>query len=441
MTLPHLVFLHFLGGSARTWSSVTEKLAGQFIPLGIDLPGFGTAAEVPGHTVAAMADHAAAAIRAAAPDRFVLAGHSMGAKVAAVLARRAEDGDPALAGLSGLALLGGSPPSPEPMDDAKRTEMLGWFRDGDAASHRQARHFIKANLGRRSLYGATMDALVADVLAARRDAWCAWLEHGSREDWSDRIGRLALPALVLSGSEDADLGEDAQHRLVLPHLADAEAATLRGAGHLLPQERPDAVARLIASRFAAPATVPADYRALIDSPRVSTGTRTVLLDRLHPAPPGTALSPAERATLRAVVDRVVPQAGPHRIDLADRLHAGLAGPGDGWRAATLPPDRTAWPAGLRTLDALAEGFAGAEPEAQDRLLHQVEAGNAGGELDAAGMQAWFEDLRSEAVRHYVAHPATFARLGYAGIAYGGDGPYKPGFTALGMNQREAWEPA
>ncbi len=45
-----------------------------------------------------MADAVTEAIVAAAPGPFRIAGHSMGAKVALALARRAEDGDDRLEG-------------------------------------------------------------------------------------------------------------------------------------------------------------------------------------------------------------------------------------------------------------------------------------------------------------------------------------------------------
>ena len=56
------------------------------------------------------------------------------------------------------------------------------------------------------------------------------------------------------------------------------------------------------------------------------------------------------------------------------------------------------------------------------------------------MRLWFEDLSADAVRAYVAHPRTLARLGFSGIANGGDQPRKQGFVRLGAGEREAWEP-
>ena len=464
---PTLFCLHFLGGSANGWKPMTRLLAGSLRCVTIDLPGFGDAAHVAGYSVQEMADSVAGLIRREAPARWMLAGHSMGAKVASVLARRAEDGEPGLQGLTRLVMLAGSPPGPEPIADEQRAAMLGWF-GGEPDGHRgEAQGYIDGNIGAK-LELPLNEQAVGDVLRFNRAAWLAWLESGSREDWSERVGVLRTPTLLLAGECDAALGPAAQRALVAPHFADVRLVTLAGAGHLLPMERADEVARLIEEHArplppdqdseygAAPAVDPA-YRALIDSSRVSARTRSLLLDRARPDDPGyvpVSMSVELLAVLRAVTDRVLPQPAGARIDLAARIDRLLAsGTGDGWRYAALPPDAEAYRAGLRTLDqqALAahgQRFAGLDGAAQDALLQRAAAGTLGAEggqpaaglLEAPQMRLWFEDLRAEATKGYVAHPATLARIGYGGIAYGGDGPRKSGFTRIGAGEREAWEP-
>ncbi len=133
-----LFCLHFLGGSGRAWRWVSDDLAGSLHCVPIDLDGFGGAADRSGYTVQAMVDRVAAIIVEAAPARWLLAGHSMGAKIAIILARRAEDGDPGLQGLAGLVLLAGSPPGPEPMAESQRQAMLGWFAAGAETSRAEA---------------------------------------------------------------------------------------------------------------------------------------------------------------------------------------------------------------------------------------------------------------------------------------------------------------
>jgi hypothetical protein len=199
--------------------------------------------------------------------------------------------------------------------------------------------------------------------------------------------------------------------------------------------------------------VPDSYRAFIGSSRVSTGTRRTLQARdtaENPADQPLTLSPSHMAILRAVIGRVLPQPEEARIDLAAMLDTQLhAAEGDGWRFAVLPDDRTAYMRGLSVLDAEAlarhgQGFADLAGHLQDGILARAGSGDLQAPppalLDGTQMRRWFEDLRSDAVRLYMAHPATLARIGYSGIGYGGDGDDKPGFARIGLGEREPWEP-
>ena len=199
--------------------------------------------------------------------------------------------------------------------------------------------------------------------------------------------------------------------------------------------------------------IPPAYRRLIESSRVSTGTRDALLARARPdsaAYRPVSLSQEDFATLQAVTDCVVPQPDDAFIDVAARIDAQLGeGKGDGWRYDDLPPDAQAYGAGLRTLNHVARAehgrdFAALDADARGEILQRAASGRleaaANGSFDGRQMSLWFEDLRGDAVRLYVAHPATLARIGFGGLAYGGDGAGKPGFAHVGIGAREAWEP-
>jgi pimeloyl-ACP methyl ester carboxylesterase len=474
---PTLFFLHYLGGSALEWGPVAWRLSGRYECVALDLAGFGAAANVDGYTVADMALRIAGEIAGRAPKRWMLVGHSMGAKVAAAIARASEDGARELAGLTGLVFVAGSPPSPEPMGEDDRTKMLGWLSGDQATRRARAREYVEKNSGPKRDARLT-ELAVDDVLRANPAAWQAWLASGSREDWSQRIGVLNTPALVIAGADDDNLGPDAQHRLTVPHYAHVHAVTLPNAKHLPPLECPDELATLIDEHAERQSThrslasvASEDYRALIDSDRVSRGTRRALLERAReddPAYAPQAMNDDAFATLTAVLDRVVPQAHDRRIDLAARIDRQLAANGgDGWRFAALPPDAEAYRAGLATLNDAAfarheRSFRDLSAETQDALLDLAQRGEiARDRIDAAPhtastprpedgapaprlspsqMKAWFEDVRADAVKLYVAHPNTLAGMGYSGIANGGDGIPKSGFVAVGIGEREAWEP-
>jgi pimeloyl-ACP methyl ester carboxylesterase len=460
---PLVVMLHWLGGSAGTWTEVGERLAARGLrPVGIDLPGFGHAVDEPGYSVHQMATAVRATIRGLRAgeldEPWLLMGHSMGGKVAAVLARAATlPNVKGLQGLAGLVLVSPSPPGPEPMKDAKRSHLLDslGLSTGDAEEDRdRAIGFLNDNTGKLPLEAALRERAAADILRMSRAAFTHWLEHGSREDWGERVGVLPQSALVFAGTEDASLGPDAQREHTLPHFAAAELVTLEAAGHLGPLERPALLVERIVSfaeKLALPVTAPerelsVRFWSLMESARTSPQTRAVMETRMQPVAPSSAFTPEQMGTLRALVECVVPQAG---FDLAARLARSLEeGAGDGWRFADLPADLEAWRTGLASLDAAAEREHGVEFLAlssamQRELLLAAQHGELGarGLLGSLGigssralfqaqqMQRWFEDARAALARLYTADPRTMDRIGFHGFAD------ESGFTRIQLHQQ------
>ena len=134
--------------------------------------------------------------------------------------------------------------APEPMDEDRRAEMIGWFAHG-RIDEADASRFVEANVA-RPLPPAFMAQAIGDVRRSSPAAWIGWLERGAREDRSVAVGRLDTPALILAGAEDGDLGSANQRRLNLPHFRSGTVEFVDGAAHLLPYERPDTVANRIA---------------------------------------------------------------------------------------------------------------------------------------------------------------------------------------------------
>lgn len=239
---PTIVLLHALGASGGAWAKVSARLADKYHCVAPDLPGFGEEPALSGGVTATL-DWLTAKIARLSPAAYLLVGHSMGGKFATLLAARADAGEPGLAGLAGVVLLAGSPPSPEPMDEGRRAEMIGWFDDGPP-SEAGACRFVAANVS-HPLPPEIEAKAVADVRRTEPAAWIDWLEHGTREDWSDRVGRLSTYALIVAGADDGGLGEASQRRLNAPHFTSPRVVVVPRAKHLLPYEQPEAVARLI----------------------------------------------------------------------------------------------------------------------------------------------------------------------------------------------------
>lgn len=436
-----LVCLHALGASRREFEPLAKRLRGTAEVVALDLPGFGDASVSAGTSVHAMADSVVRAVADLPPARWLFVGHSMGGKIATIVTGRALAGEAGLFGLAGVVLLAASPPSPEPMDEDRRESMLGWAADGPLAAA-AARTFVDANVG-SPLPGDLDRLMIDDVRRTTREAWLAWLERGSREDWSGTVGTLDVPALIVAGGADGDLGPDAQRADNGPVYPRAQFRTLDGAGHLLPLERPDEVASAIdgfwRERAGHGPRVPTAFSDALEGERLGNRTRGILAARIvaDDTEP-QVLDGRQLATLRVIADLVVPQDGAP-IDLAARVDAQLAaGGGDGWRFDTLPADAEAYRAGL---DALAN-LVDLDPEEQHERIQAVVDGTVepSGGWDAQQLSQWFEDARADLVRQWMAHPATMARIGFDGYLTGSSGRAFVGWQRLAAVEREAWEP-
>ncbi|CAD1791955.1 alpha/beta hydrolase [Xanthomonas arboricola pv. juglandis] len=445
MAKPTLFFLHALGSSSNEWSGVIQQLEARFDCVAMDIPGFGDAPPLPHLDTAALVAWFVDEVIRRQPTCWLAIGHSMGGKIASLAAAQAREGVAGLAGLAGVILVAASPPAPEPMDEARRNTMLAWFEKGHP-SRQEAEQFIDDNCA-ATLPAPVRTAAVEDVLRTNANAWIAWLAHASREDCSAQAGCMDVPALIIAGSDDGDLGEAAQTALNAPHYHDARIAVVADAAHLIPYEQPQNLAQLIAAHadHCVGMHLPEDFITLLNADRVSPRMRKLLLRR-HAGPPASAqgvLSQHQLELLGAVVARVLDGAGDARA-IARRIDVQLAeGAGDGWRHAALPPDRLAVPLGLDALDALSNGFAGLPAEIQDHWLRAVSLATAGDPsahgLDAAQLAHWFEDIRAEAARTWVSLPATMAAMGYDGFAVGGAGIDSPGYQQTAADRQEAWQ--
>ena len=124
---PSLVFLHYYGGSSRTWKHVTAKLAPIFRTITIDHRGWGEFdAPEGGYGLADLAADAQGVIAALNLQRYVRVGHSMVGKVAQLMASRQP------VGLAGLILVARSPPSPMSMPAQAREMMAGAYASREA---------------------------------------------------------------------------------------------------------------------------------------------------------------------------------------------------------------------------------------------------------------------------------------------------------------------
>jgi len=124
---PALIFLHYWGGSSRTWRIVIDRLGVWCRSIILDQRGWGASIATDGrYDLSVMADDVEAVARQLGLGRYVLVGHSMGGKVAQIVAaRRPKE-------LVGLVLIAPAPPTPMPVPETVRAGMLQSYAGLDA---------------------------------------------------------------------------------------------------------------------------------------------------------------------------------------------------------------------------------------------------------------------------------------------------------------------
>jgi pimeloyl-ACP methyl ester carboxylesterase len=178
----------------------------------------------------AMADR----VLTAAPPRFALLGHSMGARVALEIIRRAPQR------VTRLALISTGVHLPEPGEAAKRYALRDIGRAQGMAALVDA--WLPPMVGppRRddAVFMAAPRAMCIDAGLPRFEAQIHALLN--RPEVESLLRSLTCPVLVATGSEDQWSPPD-QHAAMAALIPDARLVVVEGSGHMLPLEAPDAL--------------------------------------------------------------------------------------------------------------------------------------------------------------------------------------------------------
>jgi pimeloyl-ACP methyl ester carboxylesterase len=192
-TAPSLVFLHYWGGSRRTWQPVLTRLHPDQAFVNYDQRGWGDSANAPGpYDMKRLADDAQSVIATLGYTDYVLVGHSMGGKVAQALAARRP------AGLAGVVLVAPAPAAP-----VGSTEELQQLRMHAYDDKQTVQQSIDRMLTYQTLTAELRKQVVEDSLRAGDEARLAWPKHGLVQDVSAGLATVDVPVLVLAGSHDS----------------------------------------------------------------------------------------------------------------------------------------------------------------------------------------------------------------------------------------------
>jgi pimeloyl-ACP methyl ester carboxylesterase len=237
-----LVFLHYWGGSSRTWDGVIAALPQPFRTIAMDHRGWGESdSPVTGYGLADLADDAQGVIEALNLTRYVLVGHSMGGKVAQLLASRRPKG------LVGLVLVAPSPPQPSAMPPENREIMANAYSTRETVIMA-----VEQMMTAKALSPKHLEEVIEDSLRGAPQAKAAWPRSTSLEDITREVTAISVPIVVIAGELDRVDSIDLLKTELLSRLPHAELHVLPGTGHLSPLESPREIAQLISDFACSP---------------------------------------------------------------------------------------------------------------------------------------------------------------------------------------------
>jgi 2-succinyl-6-hydroxy-2,4-cyclohexadiene-1-carboxylate synthase len=232
-----LVLLHGFTQTSASWRPVLAALGGRYKAIVPDLPGHGSFAGRPASFSACDAY-----LRAVAGGPFVLAGYSMGGRIALHAAFSLGPR------VTRLVLIGASPGLADPGERAARR------REDDALADRIEAIGVEAFVrewGAQKLFAGIPRGVAEQADADRRRntapglaAALRGLGTGVMPSLWERLPELDLPVTLVVGARDAKFRGIAERMAAA--LPRARLAVVDGAGHAVHLEAPDAVAAALA---------------------------------------------------------------------------------------------------------------------------------------------------------------------------------------------------
>jgi pimeloyl-ACP methyl ester carboxylesterase len=231
---PALIFIHYWGGTGRTWDLVAKPLSDRHRCVAPDLRGWGGSdKKATNYDLHVQADDVAAIIQSLGLSQFILVGQSMGAKIAQILGARRPNG------LKGLVLIAPAPPSPIGAPKEQRDGMLDSYQSEAGVD------VALSIVTHRKLSPELRQQVVDDTLGGAPGAKRAWPQEGMTLDITDLVGKINVPTTIIVGDADKVETEPLLRREFESRIPGTEFIVLPGVGHLSPLEAPSEVATAI----------------------------------------------------------------------------------------------------------------------------------------------------------------------------------------------------
>ena len=234
---PFFIFLHDYGSSARVFDNLVSQI--RFFSLAIDLRGWGRSddtrdASERAYSVTNMKDQIPQIVDLLQGEKFILVGHGMGGKVAQLYAAGHTPSN-----LIGLVLLAPAPLSSwRPPQHVMQQYRAAYRHGGDLEQ------FVRESLVYCLLHTDELHDIVHDGQKDTPLAKDAWLTYGMGEDFSNRLHRIKVAAVVVAAAQDRIISPVDVHREVTTRIKTSLGFVVHGCGHLMPLEDFDLASRL-----------------------------------------------------------------------------------------------------------------------------------------------------------------------------------------------------
>jgi len=217
-----LVFIHGSGSNSSAWSYQYAKLHRQYNIAAVNLPGHGESKGEGEQDIEKYVNHVKDMLDAFGLARPVLIGHSMGAAITLSFTAAYPRA------VSGIVLAGGSATLPV-NDDI----LDGLMNNPDAALDLICK-FSLAKENRPKLY----DVLRTSMSASGISVLAGDMRACNKVNLTDRLAKIAAPALVICGAQDKMTPPEAS-RALAAGIPNARLMLIEGAGHMVMMEKPD----------------------------------------------------------------------------------------------------------------------------------------------------------------------------------------------------------
>ena len=230
-----LVFLHYFGGSSKSWKFVIPYLEKDFNCLAIDMPGFGNTPPLSQPSLKNYSGFVREYLRKLSIQKYILIGHSMGGKIALQCVLDDQNQHT----IEKLILIAPSPPSFEAIPKAKQKKMRLVPDRNESRKSVEADTVVK--LSDERLEVAIQSPLEVDL---KSRIW--WINEGIHHSIAQESKQIKIPITIITSEDDPAITKQMTENETLTHLPSLiQLETVSHIGHLLPLEAPELTAQLI----------------------------------------------------------------------------------------------------------------------------------------------------------------------------------------------------